>query len=388
VSPFPALDPEPEPRPFWRTALIPTAVAAGVAVVVVLAITLSGGGSSPKAAAAHVTWVNKLPGEVVGWNSTAHTLLAMSPTAQLHEPALLLTQVNNYPPVSPTGFGLLTSPGHVSYLENGAVTAGPPPYPGAIHAGDVYGLSPFAAHDNALAFGGLAPTGMSQTPVVFDVNNSDRHSLPGAIADQVVGDPATMGAWVTVVSGALPAGNFFDPEQADVRVEYRTPHKPPVVLATTAQLRQLTGFKGRNGLHLTVYPSPSGRQIVVDVFDSGKNQPAPEELVVFTRTGQVVSKLSVPGLSQVAWSTSGGQMLIVRSNTELLTWTPGSAASAPSHLPVEPQGWAACIYAPSGSYIVCGGYANEKVNKWAVLRLSDRAVVTEPTTAIPVDWVP
>jgi hypothetical protein len=373
VSPFPALDPEPPPRPFWRAALIPGSVTLGVVAVVVLAVTLPGAlrgkdhqpHQGPTAASS--SWSAQVPGEIIGWSAAGHTLLA----------------------TSLSGFGVLTSPGHVSYLENGGLTLGPPPFAGSLKAGDVYGLSPFAGDDIALVIGGITPQGPSETPALFDTNSSNRTALPGGIADQVIGDPGSRGAWVTVVAGALPAGNYVDPQQADSRVEYRTPHKPPVTLATASRLRQLAGFRGNPSVRLTPYPSRSGKEIAIDVLVPGSNLPAPEVVVVLTRKGQLVAKLSVPGLQQLRWSSNGDKLLVLRSSGSLTTWAPGSPPDPAVHLPHSLQGWGSCLFAPTSKYILCAGFGSgNSVTKWALIRLSDRAVLTEPANTAPADWSP
>jgi hypothetical protein len=393
VSPFPALDPEPAPRPFWRAALIPGSVTLGIAVVVVLALTLPGAlAAKPHKAhaASPKTWASQVPGEVIGWDTVAHTLLAMSPTGALRNPAVLATHVSDFARISPSGFGIMTNPGHVSYLENRALTPGPPAFPGSIGASDVFGLSPFAAHDNALVVGGRAPTGVPQVPVVFNINTSNRHKMPGAPADSVVGDPATMGAWVTVMQGAPPTGNYFDPTQPDARIEYRTPGKAPVVLVTAAQLRKDSGFKGTGGLSMTVYPAPTGKRIAVDVLENGTLMPAPEAIVVLTRTGQLVSKMPAPGLQQVTWSGAGNKLLLLRSEGVLTTWVPGHTPAPAIHLSpsLSMPDWGSCVFSPFDTYIVCAAFGETSVTNWALTRLSDRAVLTEQAHEIPVDWSP
>lgn len=395
MSPFPALDPEPPPRPFWRAALIPGSVTLGVVAVVVLAVTLPGAlrgkdhqpHQGPTTAS---SWSAQVPGVIIGWSAAGHTLLAMTASGQARTPSVLATHITSFPKISASGFGVMTSPGHVSFMENGGLTPGPPPFLGSLKAGDVYGISPFAADDNELVVGGITPIGPSETPVLFDINSSNRSALPGATADQVVGDPAARGAWVTVVAGGLPPGNYVDPQQPDARVEYRTPHKPPVTLATTSRLRQLAGFGGNRSLHLTPHPSPSGKEIAIDVLEPGTNPPSPEVIVVLTRKGQLVSKLSVPGLQQLTWSTNNdSRLLVLRSAGSLTTWTPGSPPDPAVHLPTSLQGWGSCLFAPTSKYVLCAGFGpGNSVTKWALIRLSDRAVLTEPANTAPADWSP
>lgn len=391
MSPFPALDPEPPPRPLWRAALIPGAVAVGVVVVVALAVTLpSALASKHHSPPRPHTWSSSVPGEIIGWNGRTHTVVALTPAAVPRNPSVLATDVTSLPATSASGFGLMTSPEHVSFVENGGLTPGPPPYQnGSPGRGAVYGSSPFAADDNALVTGGQTVTGAFQTPVLFNINTSNRHALPGRPADQVAGDPATNGAWVTVIAGPPNTPAYFDPEQADSRIEYRAPHRHPVTLATVAGLRHIAGFTGSYQVHLTAYPSPSGRQVAIDVLETGTTQPAPEAIVVVTSSGHLLGKLAVPGLQQVSWAGSNTRLLVMRAPGILTTWAPGSSPTRAIPLPVTAQGWGNCLLSPDGKYVVCAGFGqNHSVSRWALIRLADRAVLTEATPDVPVDWSP
>jgi hypothetical protein len=390
--PFPALDPEPPPRPLWRRALVPLAAVAAVAVVVVLAVTLPGvlSSSSTPGKARVTAWPARVPGEVIGWDLASHTLLAMSPTGKPHTPAVLATGITTDLRVSPSGFAMLTgSKGRYFLLENRRLTPGPTSFPaGSFQAEDVYGVSPFAAHDTAVVVGGQGLDPEAQTPVIIDLNTGDRRKLPGATADQVAGD-RTSGAWVSVAHG-LPIGTNSNPQQPDSRIEYRTPGKPPVTLTTAVQLARAAKLHGAGHLELTPYPSPSGKQIAVDVTSAGAGVAAPESVVVLTRTGQVVGKLAATGLQQLAWSSDGDRLLLLQSTGHLTTWAPGSGAPAPAvTLPGAAAGWGNCVFSPFTTYVVCADFGtNSSVTRWALIRLSDRALVTEPTHEVPVDWSP
>jgi hypothetical protein len=389
---FPALDPEPPPRPLWRRALVPVVVVAGAALVAVLALTLTGtssGGSHPGKQQA-VVWPAKVPGVVIGWNLSGHTLLAMTPTGTLHHPSVLATGIGNQLRVSADGFVLLAgSSGRYYYLENRRLTPGPPNYPpGSFRPDDVYGISPFAAHDTAVVVGGQGLAPKPQPPVIIDLDTGDRHPLPGGPADQVVGD-RTSGAWVTIPHG-LPTGTDTNPQQPDSRIEYRTPRKPPVTLATAAELGRAAKLHGAGHLQLTPYPSPSGRLIAVDVVTAGSSATTPEAVVVLTRTGHVVGHLPATGLQQLAWSSDSSRLLLLQSPGRLTTWAPGSGAPSPVvPLPNSPGGWGSCVFSPFGTYVVCAAATDSgAVSRWALVRLSDRAMVTEPASEVPVDWSP
>lgn len=394
MSPFPVLDPEPPPRPFWRAALIPGAVVGGIAIVVVLALILPNAlASKPhKSHDAAASWSKQVPGEVIGWNIAAHTLLAMNPTGVLHQPSVLAGNINFNPAVAPDGFGVLEAPGRLFYLENRHLNPAPEPFVSdAMQNEEQYSFWPFANHDNALVVGGTDPTGKYHVPVVIDVNSSNHNPLPGPRVDEVFGDPATFGAWVTIAQGK-PIGSAENQEQLDSSVQHRTPHKTPVTLVTAAKLERLVGFSSKRGVELTVYPSPSGRLVAIDVEAAGAATPTtspPQAVVVLTRTGQVVGKLVTPQLREVVWASSGKQLLIDRAPGLLSTWTPGQSPSASINLPSSPDGWGSCLFSPPDAYVVCAAYGpNFSVSKWALIRLADHALVTEPARELPEDWSP
>lgn len=393
--PFPAVDPEPPPRPVWRRVLGPVGVVATVALVVVLALTLPGAFSSNSASstAGPASWAARVPGMVVGWDASSHKLLAMDPTGKLRNPSILASGIANAPTTSTSGFALLVGSGRYVNLENRHLKPGPPNYPpGSFTADDVYGVSPFAGHDNFLVVGGDGLAAKPQTPAIISLFTGDRHSMPGAPADQVAGDPATYGAWVSVAHG-LPTGTDQDPQQPDSRIEHRQPHHAPATLATATQLARAAGLHHAGAVQLTPYPSPTGKEIAVDVLSTGATAGRPESVVVLTRTGHVVGHIGAVNLQQVAWSSDGSRLLMIQSPNILTTWQPGSVPPAPVvQLPSAAAGWGACVFSPFGTYVVCAAFTDgvndRPVSRWALMRISDRAVVTEPASQIPVDWSP
>jgi hypothetical protein len=393
--PFPAVDPEPPPRPLWRRALGPVAVVAAVALVVVLAVTLPGAFSSDSAssAARPASWTARVPGMVIGWDASSHKLLAMNPTGTLRDPSVLATGIANSPTTSSSGFALLVGSGRYFNLENRHLKPGPPNYPpGSFSPDDVYGQSPFAGQDNYIVVGGQGFAPEPQPPAVISVYTGNRQSMPGAPVDQVAGDPAKRGAWVSIAHG-LPTGTDQNPQQPDSRIEQRRPHHAPVTLATSAELARAAGFHHAGRLELTPYPSPSGKEIAVDVLSTGVTAGRPESVVVLTRTGHVVGHTGAINLQQLRWSSDGSRLLVLQSPNIFTTWQPGPGPPAPVvRLPSSAAGWGSCVFSPFGTYVVCAAFTDglnaQPVSRWALLRLSDRAVVTEPAHQIPVDWSP
>jgi hypothetical protein len=396
VSPFPVLDPEPPPRPFWRAALIPGAVVGVIAIAVALILILPGALTS-KPHKTPAAWPSQVPGEIIGWNVSAHTLVAMTPIGVLRQPSVLASNITFSPEVSPSGFGVLEPPGHLFYLENRHLNPASEPFVSdTLQNEEEYSFWPFADHDTALVVGGTDPNGKYHVPVVIDVNSTNHSPLPGPRVDEVYGDPATFGAWVTVAQGkpveSVSGASQEFQQQLDSSVQHRTPHKKPVTLVTATKLERIAGITSKRGVELTVYPSPSGRLVAIDVEAAGASTPTtspPEAVVVLTRTGQLVGKLSTPALREVNWASSSKQLLIDSAPGTIATWVPGQAPSAPIHLAPSQNGWGTCLFSPTDAYVVCGQFGNNlSVLKWALIRLSDHAVVTEPAHEVPVDWSP
>jgi hypothetical protein len=387
VSPFPALDPEPPPRSFWRAALVPAVVVAVVVLGAVLVSVVRAPSSNRRSR--RPGWSAHLSGEIVGWDMAAHTVLAMSPGGQSRPPGVLFTGITTAPLVSPSGQALLIGPGQLVTLAGPAATA--PYHPRSFHPDDNDGGSPVADQDTAVVVGGLSVGSHPQTPTVISLASGARTEMPGRPTDVVVGDPRTNGAWVTV--SLDQPGSFAGPQQLDTGLEFRRPGRPPVTLVTAARMGRAVGL-GRHpgsgfGLHLTPYPAPAGPLIAVDALETGAPSPAPEVTVVFNRAGKVQGKVIATGLQQVVWSRSGQQLLVLRAPGVLSTWQAGSGAGRSVRLPSSPAGWGDCAFAPSAKYAVCAGLdAGHRVTKWALIRLADGAAATEPARTVPLDWLP
>jgi hypothetical protein len=321
-----------------------------------------------------------VPGTIVGWSPTTHTLVEMTPNGQLRNAAALATRISR-PPVMGS-FQLLTTSGQVYTVEAGALIARPMYASEPDLAEQSFGPSPFANFGNALVEGGRSAHGAPPTPFIVNLLSGNSHKMPGAPATAVAGDPRGLGAWATVVGGT-PAGRVQ-------RVEYRRPGKPPVNLVTANRLAQLARFTSSHGLKLTVYPSPSGRQIAIEVQQPGTPPAAAQEIVVLSRTGHLLGKSSATGLTQLVWSDTGRELLLLHSARTLSTWILGHNVGNTLTLPTSPGGWRDCILAPTAPtapYAICVSASSEQQpRQWALIRLSDGAVANRPANEIPVDW--
>jgi hypothetical protein len=379
MSSFPALDSEPPPRPIWRTVLVSVAVLAAIALIVVLALTLPGNGRSAKASPpVHPTWSAKVPGTIVSWNLKANTLVDVTASGQLRNAAPVLSHVSSPPQTGPSE--LLSNNGKVFYVQQGAVMARVTFSSESVLADQPFGSSPFGYFGNSVAEGGHKADGSPLPPFVMNLQSGNSHQLPGAPVAAVAADPLRLGAWVTVVGRSQG-------RSVDERVEYRTPGKAPVTLVTASRLTHLAGFKGSPGLKLTLYPSPSGRLLAIYVEEAGRPLGAPQEIVVLSRTGQLVARLAAKNVSELAWFDSSRELFFVRSGNSISTWLLGHKSPTTISLPIASGGWGQCVLAPTTQYAACVSFTFDRtISQWALIRLSDGAVALMPTGEIPVDW--
>jgi hypothetical protein len=367
--------------------VIPTAAVAVIAIAVVLVVTLPGHSSPHKAPP--VPWVAKVAGEIIGWNTTNGTLVAMSPAGTVDKQPPLVTNVGQSLQTSVDGAVVHIGTGsRFYYLENRRLVAVPYGFPpGSFRSTDIYSFSPFAGHGQSIVVGGTGPTEASETPTIINLNTGTRHTMPGATPDVVIGDPPSKGAWVSVSHG-LPTSSNENPQQPDSRIEYRTPGKAPKTLTDVAGIDHITHFSPKRALELTPYPSGNGKEIAVDALQIGP-RPAPEDIVVLARDGGVLGRVPATNLEQLTWASFLNELLILQTPGALTIWQPGSPVSKPIQLPSSPGGWGACQFDPTVKYVVCAGFGiSDNVTKWAMVRLADRTVVTEPASEIPVAWSP
>jgi hypothetical protein len=380
MSSFPALDAEPPRRPFWRVALIPTAALAAVAIVVVLVVTLPGNSHPAKASPPSVpTWSAQVAGTIVGWSLKNSTLVDVSPNGQLRKGPPLLSQVSSPPQAGPSE--LLANNGKIYYVSGGAIRARQEFSSESDLADQPFGANPFGDSGNAIVEGGRDVNKDPLTPFITNLGTGNTRKLPGAPVDTVAADPLHMGAWVTVVS------RLHD-RSVDERIEYRTPGKTPTTLVTASRLAQLGGFKSTAHLKLTMYPSPSGHLLAIFVEEAGQPLGAPKEIMVLSRTGQLVAKLSAQNLTELVWFDSSRELFVMRKGNSISTWVLGQKSpSSTVRLPIADGGWGQCLLAPTGPYAVCASFLFDgTVNQWALIRLSDGALVITSPGVIPVDW--
>lgn len=350
---FPAVDPEPPPRP-WYSRAARAAGALGAAVLIAgaaLAIARSVGHDGHQAASlsgsgAHVLTV-----------SASGTLEVSDPSGGHVTPLPALGRYGNAPPsVSLDGRYLVAANGSLIAINGPRLVIVP------THAVPSARESPaapdaLADHDRALV---LTTTPAGQVSVVSLATGG---AVSLGVADAVAGDPQQPGAFVSVASGPTPppavAGVASGPPLIpDGRVELRDSGRRTVVLATTASLEQALGDRSRDPVALAPYPSPAGDRVAISVTDA-TGAGSSEGIVIVSRTGRIEAALPAslgpaPG-GEPAWSPTGNTLAYGApglASSGLAVWTPGRPPvirpdPTPGDQPVR------CVWSPNGASIMC-----------------------------------
>ncbi|HEX9033567.1 MAG TPA: hypothetical protein VF834_17130 [Streptosporangiaceae bacterium] len=346
---FPALDPEPPPRRWWRA--LPVLVLVAVVGVTVIVVTTR----SPHR--------QHSPRPLAG--SFAGIVLAEAPSGQLtltdlrsgrtvRLSSLGLFPVSPAPVVSADGKYLIApAMGILISLANPAVPVKVPNSLSFSTTSDPALASPFADHDRSVVLQGLTyslPVAKAPTSIQ---SVSTGHTVPLGIADLAAGDPQAPGVFAPVGWPSLPLHDGVTP---DVRLELRDAGAPPRVLASSASLRHILGISARATVTLRAIPNPQGTMVAVEVQPTSPGSSA--GVVVLDRRGKVLGFESTgsPAIPAIAWSLSGTTLAFVGSGAigpELTEWDVG-AQSSTVNLPFGMSTPAGCMWSPDATAVLCG----------------------------------
>lgn len=313
-SRFPALDPEPPPRP-WRRI--------GVTLIILLAglgswvgYVLSGTAPHHRSPAISVSFVRGLTGVV----------LAETPGGYLSETdlhtgnAVVFKRLGQFssnpdPAVSADGRYLLdaavgrlvsiSSFGHLQTVPN-ALSFAPGDTPG-------FSADPWSDHDIGvveLSYPNGAEGVQSPIPVadVEPVRTGRAASL--GRADSAAGDQQQEGAFIAVPKRGKPLPNGNQP---DAKLVLTDAGSRPRLLATTARLNRVLGVKrGAATTSLVPIPNPQGSMVAVAVSSLKGANYYSAGIVVVSRKGRVLgSQRGASAFSWAAWSHSGKTLAFV-----------------------------------------------------------------------------
>jgi len=378
---FPALDPEPPPRPWWQRLAVPAAVLVVAGAVVaavqfwpfsrgapsraeatdlgggrVVAVTPAGGVVLSDPGGGHVTQVRGL--------GNAGDMVAVSPDDRY------LSLFNGQVVIVRHGPALAAYPAKVP-LSSETTTAWP---------------DAFADHGRALImlqdYGTV--TGSSSPASV--VSLATGHPVPLGTGEHVAGDPQAPGAFVSVPAPSRPSATSAQ-LSPDSRIELRGARRPPAVLATAATLNRALGRPPGAAASLASFPSPSGSEVAVTVRPAAGGAAG---VVVMSRAGRVLATIRAPlGAQSVpVWSPSGKSLAYLGTGAgggaQLNIWSAGGPA-VPSKLPYVAGVYSACVWSPGGTAVLC---SDAEGSRWAVTRARDGHTVAVRGTGLPVAWPP
>ncbi|HEY5988543.1 MAG TPA: hypothetical protein VIV12_19505 [Streptosporangiaceae bacterium] len=381
---FPALDPEPPPRPWWRRLLVPAGV---IAVAAVVAVSVADwpaltGRAHRSASAPRPTGV-VASGRILAETATGGLVVAGPDGGK----AVALTALGQFPPslrAAPDSRYVWLGDGQtlsLASLRHPAVTQTKAKFSASTQAPL---LNPFAGHDRYAvlldSFHG-APQAIARITV-----NSLATGKAAALGNGhfAAGDPQTVGAFVTVAGAPRPssAGNQVIP---DARLELRQAGHAPVTLATAAGLNHGLGASRRRQVALIPFPSPSGNQVAVEVQTATANTTA--EIVVLSREGKVLDTPAAPGLPvRLAWSPDGTSLAYVTLGTTglgLTRWTVGGGAITMS-FPFTGARYGTCVWSPDGASILCSDRAGRH---WAIAHATGGQMIPVRGRGVPIAWV-
>lgn len=252
------------------------------------------------------------------------------------------------------------------------------------------GSEPLADHDRyaVLDFNAGTP-GQGNSPVEISSLATGTAYTPWQV-DDAAGDPQAIGVFASVAAPLQPTShptNTFP----DASVKLLDVGRPPVLLATAAQLNGDVRLGAGTPTSFFPYPSPSGALVAVAV------QPDVQEgvsalaggLVVLTRTGHVVA--SFPGAGAPAWSPSGTSLAFASGSKDgsvLHIWTTPGHLSSQAFPASAGNPYSDCIWSPSGAWILCAAYGpHDNGQDWAVASAAGGPMVVTRGPGLPITWL-
>ncbi|HUJ67750.1 MAG TPA: hypothetical protein VLX59_19555 [Acidimicrobiales bacterium] len=385
----------PPPRRRRRPAQTAAGVVVILAVAALIAVSLAPSGSRHGANPTQTLAGLKLTGQVI--SDSNGTIVVSNPdgTRQL--------VITDLAPLGPGGAGTLTpsldarflatSRGDVISAEGLRVdrTSVASEFPTGFTAEP----DPFAFDDRALVvMTSGAPSPASNEVSVVSLSNGTVAHL--GRADDAAGDPQSFGAFVSIPDGPPVAGVQFPAGGgADAGVELVRAGAAPKVLATAGQLQTDLGQSQSEPVILTLFPSPAGDKVAVEVnpiyvgnSDAG--------LVVLNRNGRALAT-APPSDGPVqnsapAWAPDGESLayyMFGPRGSELGVWhLKGSVSVRPA--PDPGASFLACLWSPSGADILCpaseGG--TEESSLWVLGAAKGGPFVQVPAPGVPEVWLP
>lgn len=395
---FPALDPEPPPRPWWHWVAPPAAVIAAAAAVAT-AIWLWPSSPGTQQAGGSSQPVVVTGGDII--MAMRDGSLALTDPYGHHRRALKAIGVlaGGLPSVAPDNRFLAASDGVVVSL------GGRPPAVVStrvsLNTNTTY-VAPdaFADHDRALVWlagpASLTGTyaGTTSSPVFVSDLATGRQVALG-IGDQAAGDPAAPGAFVSVAAPVQPTSGVPSVRlQPDARLDLRDAGRRPVRLVTAREVNKMLGQLVSEQITLIPFPDPSGDKVAVVAYAPSGGQTG--AIVVVDRAGRHLG--SIPAVSgpllyqALAWSPDGKSLAFATVGTsgrELAVWTIGGQILA-TPFPDVGYAYAPCLWSPDGAAILCDAYRSKNPtgpHRWAIANTRGGPMAWVAAAGTPVAWL-
>ena len=385
----------PSRRP--ATAVTVTAVAAVAAVTAVASVvwvTMRSGPGGPLKEPPLPASVHHLAGRVIAEAADGTPLVSL-PDAS-HQSA-----VRPGPVTTGARPVLVESDGEVVWQAHGSLSGAF--YPGASTAGT---LPDSLANRATAAVVPSAGAGPATTTPVSLVSLSDGTRTNLGAANDAVGDPRTLGAFVSVAAAVQPAGLTAGVDNlADSEVGLRQRGGQTTVLATATQLDRDAGIDPGQAVNLTLYPDPDGGKIAVVLNPVGTPPGNPvgaaagnAAMVVLDREGHRLGSLSAttgPAEHTTLYWSPNGESLAFASFTSvgsaLAVMSPDFRVATQSVQPGTRLGH--CAWSPDGAWVLCQAAfdsSTASVVNWVLARNDANLdpVYSIPARGDPVAWIP